>query len=92
MPKKRSYNDWCIILFSKRTFNPKLENHPLCTFKRTLEDAVVMLTFRGPEKEISKLIVNFELEYETKLEDERSLLMIIDREGIVGEWGKRCWR
>lgn len=86
MPKnkrKRSYEDWCFVVFSKKTFHPELGNHRLCVHKRTLEDAVVMLTFRGSVDEISKLIVNFELGYAEKLPDERSLLMIIDREGIV---------
>ena len=81
--KKRSYEDWCFVVFSKKTFNSKLENHPLCVHKRTLEDAVVTLTFRASPNEISKLIVDFELSYAAKLPDGRSLLMIIDREGIV---------
>jgi len=79
--KKRSYEDWCFVVFSKKTFDSKLENHPLCVHKRTLEDAVVMLTFRGSPIQISRLIVRFELGELAKLEE--SLLMIIDREGIV---------
>lgn len=79
--KKRSYEDWCFVVFSKKTFDSKLENHPLCVHKRTLEDAVVMLTFRGSPIQISRLIVRFELGELAKLKE--SLLMIIDREGIV---------
>ena len=80
--KKRSYEDWLIVLFKKETFDKKLEDYSLCVHKRTL-DNIVILTFRASEVEITKLCIDFELGKWEKLPDERSLLMIIDKEGIV---------
>ena len=79
----KKYEDWCIILFSKKNYNEKYEKNPLCVNKKILEDTVVVLTFRGTTKQITNLIVSSKLSEETKFPQERSILMIIDKEGIV---------
>jgi len=80
--KKKRQKDWLVVLFRKENFDENLERHPLHTFKKTY-DGVVVAGFHGTASEITKLCVELQCVNAALLSSERSVLMQIDKEGIV---------
>ena len=79
MKKKK---DWLIVLFKKEKFDRELEDHAMCTFKRTYND-VVVLAFHGEERKITRLCHVLQGINEALIPSLRSVLMQIDSEGII---------
>ena len=74
--------NWLIVLFEKSNFDKKLESHPLNTFKKTY-GCVIIEAFHGSEEQITKLCVELQLHEASLPPNSRSVLMQIDKEGIV---------
>ena len=80
--KNKRKKDWLVVLFRKENSNKNLETHPLFTFKKTY-DGVVVAGFHGTASEITKLCVELQCVNAALPSSERSVLMQIDKEGIV---------
>lgn len=82
MNKAKKKKDWLVVLFRKANFDEKLERNALYTFKQSY-DGIVVVLFNGPEPAITMLCLKL-LSVDAALHpSERSVLMQIDKEGIV---------
>jgi hypothetical protein len=82
MEKKQRDRDWLTALFEKENFDENLARHSLCMFKKTYDD-IVVIAFQGTEREMTRLCIELRLKDAAQLPSERSLVMLIDKEGIV---------
>jgi hypothetical protein len=82
MAKVKKSEDWLTALFKKGNFDENLAKHPLRTFKKTYDD-IVVIAFHGTETKITRFCIELRLKDAAQFPSERSLLMLIDKEGIV---------
>jgi hypothetical protein len=82
MEKEKKNEDWLIAVFEKENFDQNLARHRLCTFKKTY-DNIVITAFHSTKRKITRLCIELRVKDAARLSSERSLLMLIDKEGMV---------